>query len=146
MSVLPAVLLSGPPASGKSTLSHLVARELRAAVIDQDVATAPLVSVVQRLVGADDLDDPRLAGLTREPRYRVVLDLAIDNLAAGMPVVLVAPFTAERVDPAAWAATRDRLTAAGGTVAARLAAPRARRRAAPAQRARCPPGRGQTHR
>src|SRR4029077_15025210 len=48
-------------------------------------------------------------------RYRVVLDLAIDNLAAGMPVVLVAPFTAERTDPSAWAAARDRLIAAGGT-------------------------------
>src|SRR4029077_2698888 len=95
----------------------------RAAVIDQDVATAPLVSVVQRLVGADDLDDPRLAGLTREPRYRAVLDLAIDNLAAGMPVVVVAPFTAERVDAAAWAATRDRLTAARGTRGVGLRAP-----------------------
>ncbi|MEN3320363.1 MAG: hypothetical protein V7643_3765, partial [Mycobacterium sp.] len=113
MSVLPAVLLSGPPASGKSTLSHLVAHELRAAVIGQDVATGPLVSVVQRLVGVDDLDDPRLVGLTREPRYRVVIDLAVDNLAAGMPVVLVAPFTAERTEPAAWAAARDRLVAAG---------------------------------
>jgi predicted kinase len=115
VSVLPAVLLSGPPASGKSTLSHRVARELRAAVIDQDVATGPLVSVVQRLVGLDDLDDPRLTGLTREPRYRVVLDLAVDNLEAGMPVVLVAPFTAERTDPDAWAAARDRLMAASGT-------------------------------
>jgi predicted kinase len=115
VSVLPAVLLSGPPASGKSTLSHLVAHELRAAVIGQDVATGPLVSVVQRLVGVDDLDDPRLVGLTREPRYRVVIDLAVDNLAAGMPVVLVAPFTAERTEPAAWAAARDRLVAAGGT-------------------------------
>jgi predicted kinase len=111
---LPVVLLSGAPASGKSTVSHLVARELRAAVIGQDVATGPLVDVVQRLVGIDDLDDPRLAGLTREPRYRVVLDLAVDNLAAGMPVVLVAPFTAERTDPAAWSATHDRLAAAGG--------------------------------
>ena len=115
MSVLPAVLLSGAPASGKTTLSHLLAREMRAAVIGQDVATGPLVDVVQRLVGIDDLDDPRLARLTREPRYRVVLDLAADNLAAGMPVVLVAPFTAERADPAAWSATRDRLVAAGGT-------------------------------
>jgi predicted kinase len=111
---LPAVLLSGAPASGKSTLSHVVARELRAAVIGQDVATAPLVEVVQRLVGIDDLDDPRLAGLTRDARYRVVLDLAVDNLVAGVPVVLVAPFTAERADPAAWAATNDRLVAAGG--------------------------------
>jgi predicted kinase len=114
MTALPVVLLSGAPASGKSTLSHLVARELRAAVIGQDVATAPLVEVVKRLVGIDDLDDPRLAGLTRDARYRVVLDLAVDNLAAGVPVVLVAPFTAERADPAAWAATRDRLVAAGG--------------------------------
>jgi predicted kinase len=115
VSVLPAVLLSGAPASGKSTLSHLVARELRAAVIGQDIATGPLVDVVQRLVGVDDLDDPRLAGLTRDARYRVLLDLAVDNLAAGMPVVLVAPFSMERADPAAWAATRDRLVAAGGT-------------------------------
>jgi predicted kinase len=115
VSVPPVVLLSGAPASGKSTLSRLVARELRAAVIGQDVATAPLVEVVQRLVGIDDLDDPRLAGLTRDARYRVVLDLAADNLAAGVPVVLVAPFTAERADPAAWAATRDRLLDAGGT-------------------------------
>lgn len=113
MNVLPAVLLSGPPASGKSTLSHLVARALRAAVIDQDVATGPLVDVVARLAGVDDLDDPRLAGLTRSPRYRVVLDIAVDNLAAGMPVVVVAPFTAERSDPAAWSTTHDRLAAAG---------------------------------
>lgn len=114
MNVLPAVLLSGPPASGKSTLSHLVARALRAAVIDQDVATAPLVDVVARLAGVDDLDDPRLAGLTREPRYRVVLDIAVDNLTAGLPVVMVAPFSTERSDPAAWSATHDRLEAAGG--------------------------------
>ena len=114
MTARPVVLLSGAPASGKSTLSHLVARELRAAVIDQDVATAPLVEVVQRLVGVDDLDDVRLAGLTRAARYRVVMDLAVDNLAAGTPVVLVAPFTAERAEPAAWAETRDRLVAAGG--------------------------------
>jgi hypothetical protein len=66
-----------------------------------------MVSVVQRAGGEPTISMTTAAGrLTREPRYRVVLDLAVDNLAAGMPVVLVAPFTAERADPAAWAATR----------------------------------------
>lgn len=115
MKTLPAVLLSGAAASGKTTLSHLLAREMHAAVIGQDVATGPLVDVIQRLVGVDDLDDPGLARLTRGPRYRAVLDLAVDNLTAGMPVVLVAPFSTERADPIAWAATHDRLAAAGAT-------------------------------
>ena len=65
---------------------------------------------------------------------------------AGMAVVLVAPFTAERSDPAAWSATHDRLAAAGGTAAAGLAAPCARRSAAPVARARCGEGRGQARR
>jgi predicted kinase len=112
---LPVVLLTGAPATGKSTLGRLLAGRLRAALLDQDVATKPLVRVVQGLVGLDDLDDQRLAGLTRAARYEVLTALAIDNLAAGVPVVLVAPYTAERADPHAWAALRSRLVAAGGT-------------------------------
>ncbi len=146
MNVLPAVLLSGAPASGKSTLSHLVARALRAAVIGQDVATGPLVSVVQRLVGVDDLVDPRLAGLTREPRYQVVLDLAVDNLIAGMPVVLVAPFTAERIRPRPLVRHPRPAGGRGRQATAGLAAPGARRSAAQAAGARRRQGRGETRR
>ena len=111
---LPVVLLTGAAATGKSSLGRLLAGRLRAALIDQDVATQPLVDVVQRLIGTEDLDDPRLAGVTRAARYEVLTALAIDNLAAGVPVVLVAPYTAERADPEAWAGLRARLMAAGG--------------------------------
>ncbi|GMA84884.1 hypothetical protein GCM10025868_01340 [Angustibacter aerolatus] len=110
---LPAVLLAGAPASGKSTVGRLLAGRLGAALLDQDVATGPLVDVVQRLVGVDDLDDPRLAGLTRAARYEVLWALAESNLRAGVPVVLVAPFTAERSGDPHWAAARGRLAAAG---------------------------------
>jgi predicted kinase len=110
----PAVLLTGWPAAGKSTVGRVLARRLGAALVDQDTATAPLVAIVAELVGVDDLDDPRLAGATRRARYETVTALAEENLRVGAPVVLVAPFTDERRDPDAWAALDRRLRAAGG--------------------------------
>lgn len=109
-----ALLISGPPASGKSTLASAVAARLRAALLDQDVLTGALTEVIGHLAGTQDLDDPRLADLTRAARYEAVLATAEHNLRAGTPVVLVAPFTAERKDPDAWHAVRDRLRDAGG--------------------------------
>jgi hypothetical protein len=108
---LAAVLVGGPPATGKSTLAQALAPQLGAAVLDLDVATGPLVRVVSELIGVHDLDDPALAKLTRTARYDTLLDLADANLRAGRPVILVAPFSAERTQPAAWAATTRRLTA-----------------------------------
>jgi hypothetical protein len=67
--------------------------------------------VVSGLIGVRDLDDPALAGLTRDARYQTLLDLAHANLRAGRPVVLVAPFSTERAQPSAWAATTRRLAA-----------------------------------
>jgi predicted kinase len=110
----PAVLVTGAPATGKSTMARQLARLLDGALVDQDVATGPMVDVVSGLVGVDDLDHPRLAGLTRAARYEVLTALAVDNLAIGRPVVLVAPFTRERTDLAAWEAIAGRLSDAGG--------------------------------
>ena len=111
---VPAVLLTGWPASGKSTVGRALARRLGAALVDQDTATAPLVAVVADLVGVHDLDDGRLAGPTRRARYETVTALAEDNLRVGTPVVLVAPFTEERRDLDAWTALERRLRSAGG--------------------------------
>ena len=102
MSRLAAVLVGGPPATGKSTLAATLAPRLGAALLDLDVATGPLTRVVSELAGVHDLDDPVLAGLTRDARYDTLLGLAAANLRAGRPVVLVAPFSAERAQPSAW--------------------------------------------
>lgn len=106
-----AVLIGGAPATGKSTLGVALAPGLGAAILDLDVATGPLTRVVSDLVGPRDLNDPALAAVTRDARYGTLLDLAAANLRAGLPVVLVAPFTAERAQRSAWAATAARLAA-----------------------------------
>ena len=111
-----AILISGAPATGKSTLAAALAPRLGAAVLDIDVATGPLTDVVSHLIGVADLSDPQIARLTRVPRYETLFALAEDNLRAGTSVVLVAPFTAERSEDG-WNAVVDRLkTHAAGLV------------------------------
>jgi predicted kinase len=111
------LLIAGPPASGKSMVGTSLARTLGAALIDLDVATEPLLSVIASLVNVDDIDDPRLATLTRTHRYETITLLAEDNLRVGNTVLLVAPFTEERKSPHAWEELVDRLhRAADGAV------------------------------
>jgi predicted kinase len=111
-----AIVVCGPPASGKSTLGAALAETLPAVLIDQDIATAPLVGVVASLIDVYDLEDPRLATATRRARYETITGIAENNLRVGNAVVLVAPFTKERRDRAAWDELSQRLQEAGGTV------------------------------
>ena len=104
-----ALLIAGPPASGKSTVAASLARTLGATLIDQDIATGPLLSVIGSLINIDDIDDPRLATLTRADRYETITWLAEDNLRVGNTVVVVAPFTAERTNLRAWEDLSHRL-------------------------------------
>jgi predicted kinase len=113
-----AYVVAGAPATGKSTLGAALARRVGAAPLDQDVLTGALTAVVAALIRAEpgDLDDPRVHSLTRRARYDTLVDTAAGCLAAGVPVVVVAPFTVERRDPAAWQRLVRRLDAPGGVV------------------------------
>jgi predicted kinase len=107
-------VVTGAPGSGKSTLGSLLAQRLGAVLLDLDNATAEMTAIIANLLGTNDLDDPILAGATRQARYATITALAEENLQLGMSAVLVAPFTAERRDASAWIALCRRLQAAGG--------------------------------
>jgi predicted kinase len=109
-----ALLVCGPPASGKTTLARVLAEHVGACLLDLDVVTGALTEAVGKLVGSTDLDSPAFAGDLRAARYECLVAAAEDNLRLGRPVVLVAPFTAERTSPRAWQSVRDRMIAAGG--------------------------------
>ena len=91
-----------------------LARTLGATLIDLDVATEPLLGVIRSLVNVNDIDDPRLATLTRAARYETITCLGEENLRLGHTVLLVAPFTEERKKLDAWEALYRRLHQAGG--------------------------------
>ena len=111
-----AILVSGDPATGKSTLGARLAHRLGAAILDLDVATGPLTDVIAAISGHHDLGGRALAALTRAPRYATLFDLAEANLRADRSVVLIAPFSTERRDSASWDQARTRLETAGAAV------------------------------
>jgi predicted kinase len=97
-------VVAGPAGSGKSTIGRALAELTGALVLDQDVATNPLMAQLAVLVGAgDDLDHPGLRGPVRRARYQCLIDIAVDNRRIGRDVVMIAPFTTESADPEAWA-------------------------------------------
>ncbi len=106
-------LVAGQAGSGKSTLGRELAAVTGAVLLDQDIATNPLMAQIAALVGAgDDLDHPGLRGPVRQARYQCMTDLAVDNGRLGHDVVMIAPFTAECTDERAYAQLAKQLAPA----------------------------------
>lgn len=98
-----AVVVSGPPASGKSTFARALAAATGYALFDLDTVTGPLTRAALRLIGeGEEAVDKQPGATLREPRYESLLAGAAANRALGLGVVVVAPFTRERGERAAW--------------------------------------------
>ncbi|NHA69116.1 AAA family ATPase [Phycicoccus flavus] len=94
--------IGGPPGSGKTTAGRTVAAARRAALVDLDAVTTPLVEAVAGLLGVPPaLGRPPLSDL-RTARYACLAEVARDALAGGVDVVAVAPFTSEAADAGRW--------------------------------------------
>lgn len=97
------LVVAGPPGSGKSTLGSALARELRAALLDLDTLTNPLLDVLARQVAPDGhWNDAAYRNVVRPARYAALRSAASDQVATGVDVVLVAPFTAEMAGGQEW--------------------------------------------
>ena len=105
-----AIVVCGVPGSGKTTFARGLARQLRWALLDLDTLTNPLFEYA----GGEFLVDvptaePTVRATVNDVRYTCLFDTARENLALGINVILVAPFTSERTFPAAWARLTERL-------------------------------------
>lgn len=91
----PAIVVCGNAGTGKSTWARVLAKELKATVLDIDVASEALVEAAQRELGRDpkDRDTPEYKRVFRDAIHETLFALARDSWAR---VILVAPFTLER--------------------------------------------------
>lgn len=100
-----ALVVSGSAGTGKSTFAVALAGHLGAAVLDLDAMYAAVLPLLR----------PELHPATRRAGlYAGLCDAAAPTLAVGTPVLLVAPWTMERRDPAAWATLASTLARTGG--------------------------------
>ena len=99
------IVVAGPAGAGKSTLGRALAADLGAALLDLDDLTNPLLDALwtERV---DDLhwNDQAHRSVVRPARYAVLRSAAAAQVASGVDVVLVAPFTAELRGGAEWEA------------------------------------------
>ncbi|MCU1405463.1 MAG: hypothetical protein JWQ43_1766 [Glaciihabitans sp.] len=112
-----ALVICGVPASGKTTFARDVAQELAWTILDLDTLTNPLFEHA----GGEFLVDvptaePSVRASINEIRYTCLFDTARENLALGVNVILVAPFTSERMFSLAW----DRLVSNLGVTPERV--------------------------
>lgn len=99
-----AIIVCGVPGSGKTTFARALAAHLRRPLLDLDTVTNPLFEYA----GGEFLVDvptaePAGRASVNDIRYRCLIDTAAENLALGVNVIVVAPFTSERTYPEAWA-------------------------------------------
>ncbi|HEY3772061.1 MAG TPA: AAA family ATPase [Solirubrobacteraceae bacterium] len=112
-----AVVVAGPPASGKTTLGAALARVLHHAFIDLDIVTGTMTRAALALAAADETAlDGEIGAQLRDARYGALLETAAAQIGVGLGVVLSGPFTRERTDPACWDALRERLDCPDATL------------------------------
>lgn len=107
------MVVSGPPASGKTTIAVPLAGALRLPLVAKDLVKEALMDSL----GAEDVDQSRRLG---QATFAVILALARSHLETGAGVVLEANFALGRSEPE----LRPLVAAAGRAVVVHCCAPR----------------------
>lgn len=91
------LFIVGGAGAGKTTLGKALAKRRRFLLLDMDTMLRPAAEVVMRQAGLDpeDRDSAEYKRLCRDLGYRITMDAALDNVALGLDVVVIGPFTRE---------------------------------------------------
>lgn len=91
------VIVLGVAGAGKSTIGKEIAKRLHFLYLDKDTLTEPFVEALNPR--KHDRESIYYLNKIRPIEYKVLLDVAEENLRLGQSVVLSAPFGKEALDP-----------------------------------------------
>lgn len=99
MSHVNLIIIGGLPGTGKSRLGKSLAESLAVPIIDKDTTTRPLVELALEQFsdaeGRHDRHSERYQNTVRREEYRCLLNVAEENLALGISMIVTAPFAWE---------------------------------------------------
>lgn len=89
-------IVTGLPATGKTTFAKKISKAIRGCLIDIDIATEPIIRAAMEEIAKDpdDRDSPTFKRIFRDAIYTTLFNLADSNLPHAS-VVLTGPFTKE---------------------------------------------------
>lgn len=95
------LIVAGYPGAGKSTVSHLLATETGAALLDKDTLAAGFADRLNAALGlpSHDRDSETYNKEVRPLEYQALYDAIGDNLLTGNNVIATAPWLAEFTVP-----------------------------------------------
>ena len=95
------IFFIGHAGCGKTTLSKMIAKQMKAVYLDRDTIGTPFVNKMLSMKGlsSDDRDSYAYHQEFRDIEYNSMFAVAIENLKLGIDTILVSPFTKEVSNP-----------------------------------------------
>lgn len=90
------IFVSGLAGCGKTTFARALSRKMQIPFIDYDTATEPFVRAILQFNKSSDFSTH--AKMFRDTAYKVLLDIAFENISSGIDVIIAGPFSNESAD------------------------------------------------
>ena len=95
-------LIAGYAGSGKTEYATMLARRLKAPLVDKDTVTRPLTEALNQAIGinAHDRESQKYLETSRPLEYQCLYQVIDENLASCPNIIATAPWIKEILDPA----------------------------------------------
>jgi adenylate kinase family enzyme len=90
------IIVSGFAGCGKTTFARALSCKMQIPFIDYDTATEPFIRAILKRDKSSNFS--KYAMVFRETAYKILLDIAFENISCGIDIIIAGPFSKESED------------------------------------------------